>query len=280
MIFLLSNPFTGILHEAIVLLNQYVSQWLPLPPSISSYSIAIVTIALVVKVVTYPLTAAQQRSMRKMAEIQPKIRELQELHKDDREKFAQAQMELFRSSGVNPFGGCLPLVIQLVVLFGLYQAINRLQVEGVLAGQRFLWIPDLSLCEPNPFCRPEMAVLPAALPILIIAMVASQMLYQRYLTPPSADPQAQAMAQTMKYMPLIFAFVFITLPSGLVLYYTAFNLISIAQYLLIDRRLNPPIAPTGAGAPTITTATAAESRKETRNDIAQSRRQRRKGTGN
>lgn len=166
------------------------------------------------------------------------------------------------------------------MLFGLYQAINRLQVEGVLAGQRFLWIPDLSLCEPNPFCRPEMAMLPAALPILIIAMVASQMLYQRYLTPPSADPQAQAMAQTMKYMPLIFAFVFITLPSGLVLYYTAFNLISIAQYLLIDRRLNPPVAPTGAGAPTIATATPAESRKETRNDIAQSRRQRRKGTGN
>lgn len=228
MIFLLSNPFTGILHEALVLLNQYATQWLPLPPSISSYSVAIVTIALLVKVVTYPLTAAQQRSMRKMAEIQPKIRELQELHKDDREKFAQAQMELFRTAGVNPFGGCLPLVLQLVVLFGLYQAINRLQVEGVLAGQRFLWLPDLSLCEPNPFCRPELALLPGAIPVLIVVMVASQMLYQRYLTPPSTDPQAQAMAQTMKYMPLIFAFVFITLPSGLVLYYTAFNLISIA----------------------------------------------------
>lgn len=275
MTFLLSNPFTGILHQTLVWLNQLFAQW-PLPVSVSSYALAIISIGILVKVVTYPLTVTQQRSMRRMADLQPQIKALQEEHKDDREKFAQAQMALFRENGVNPFGGCLPLIVQMVVLFGLYSAINQLKVEGVLAGQRFLWLPDLSLCEPNPMCDPGRALLPFAIPILIIVMVASQMLYQKYLTPPSADPQAQTMAQTMKYMPLIFAFVFASLASGLVLYYTTFNLVSIAQYLLIDRRLNPPtkvVAQATAPSPTV-------SQKESRNDNVDTRRQRRKGKGN
>jgi len=239
LILLLSNPFTSILHDALVYLNDVIGRF-ELPVAVSSYALAIIAIAVIIKVLTYPLTSAQQRSMRAMQELQPKLKALQDRHKDDREKQAQAQMELYRAHGVNPFGGCLPLIIQMVVLFGLFNAIRQLETEGLLTGQRFLWIPDLSQCEPSPMCGTDHSLLPIALPIMIVLLVVSQLLYQKFLTPPSVDPQAQAMNATMKWMPLFFAFIFINLPAGLVLYYTAFNLVSIAQYLAVDRHRMPP----------------------------------------
>lgn len=235
MIFLISNPFTTILYNALVWLNDVISRF-TLPPSISSYAIAIILIAVIVRVVTYPLTAAQQRSMRSMQELQPKIKALEEQY-PDRDERSKAQMELFRENGVSPlnFGGCLPLVIQMVVLFGLYRAISMLASEGKLTGQRFLWIPDLSHCEPSPTCLPETSLLPIAIPIMIILLVVTQLIYQKFLTPPATDAQTQTMTSAMKWMPLAFAFIFISLPAGLVLYYTTTNIASITQYLAIDR---------------------------------------------
>jgi YidC/Oxa1 family membrane protein insertase len=233
----LSNPLTEPFKLVLLQLNELAAS-LPLPPEISSYAVALILVGVLVKVVTYPLTASQMRSMRGVQALQPELKALQERYKDDREKLAQKQMELYREHGVNPLGGCLPLIIQMVVLFALYGAIMSLANEGVLAGQRFLWIPDLSKCEPNPLCSGAPgALLPGGLPIpiLIIAMVASQYAYQMYATPPSTDPQAQAMNSMMKFMPLMFAFFFVSLASGLVLYYTVFNVVGVAQQLLLNR---------------------------------------------
>ena len=125
MLFLLSNPFTRPLQILLEQLNG-LSARLPLPEWVSSWSVALVLVAILVKVVTQPLTSKQQTSMRRMQELQPRLNELQKRFKDDREKLAQAQMELYKEQGVNPFGGCMPLLIQMVVLIGLWRAIMNL----------------------------------------------------------------------------------------------------------------------------------------------------------
>ena len=230
----LSNPLTEPLYELLKWLNG-IASGLPLPSSISSWAVAIILVAVVIKLATYPLTATQMKSMRSMQAVQPKLKEIQKRYKDDREKLAQAQMELYREPGVNPFGGCLPLVVQMVVLLGLYGAINRLVGEHILDGQGFLWVPNLGACEPNPLC----AEAGSGIPILLILLVLSQFAYQKYATPPSADSQSQAMNQSMKFMPLFFAFIFAKLAAGLVLYYAAFNIVSVAQQAWIVRGSAP-----------------------------------------
>lgn len=251
MVYLLTNPFTDIFVKLIGFLNTSAAR-LPLPENVSSYAIALILVGIAVKAITWPLTAAQMRSMRKMQEVQPQLQELQKKYAGDREKQAQAQMELFKANGVNPLGGCLPMVIQLPVLFGLYRAISHLGAPpgtGELMGQRFLWIPDLSKCEPiySRICKgsPEGHVFGLPIPILLIVMTAAQMLFQKYSTPPqtSTDPQAQAMQSAFKWMPLMFAFIFASLPSGLVLYYTVFTLTNLVQQVWTRRNKLNSAAP-------------------------------------
>lgn len=243
MFFLLSNPLTQPIQTFLIWLNELVASTLPLPPSISSWAIAIILVAVLVKVGTQPLTSKQQESMRKMQSMQPKINELQKKYKDDREKLSQAQMELYKEEGVNPFGGCLPLIVQMVVLFGMWRAVmglaGSLEDPGPLMGEQFLWVPSLGLCEPSPLCGQEFSLLPFAVPILLVTMVASQIVYQRLMTPParSNDTQQQAMASMMKFMPLLFAWIFIKFPAGIVLYYAAFNLVGLVQQTWINRRV-------------------------------------------
>ncbi len=207
---------------------------LPLPGVLSSYAVALILVAVLVKVVTFPLSAAQIRSTRSMQGLQPKLKKLQKEYKDDRETLAQKQMELYREHGVNPFGGCLPLIIQMPVLLGLFRAIQHLGSE--MAGERFFWVADLSVPERLPWDSP------AGIPVLIVLLIVSQFAYQKFLTPPTqaSDPQAEAMASMTKFMPLIFAFIFIRLPAGIVLYYTAFNVVSLVQQWTLNRDATVP----------------------------------------
>lgn len=204
-----------------------------------SYGVAIIIFGVLVKMVTLPLTLQQLRSSRAMQKIQPLMQELQAKYKDDKEKLAQEQMKLYREHGVNPLGGCLPLLIQMPILIGLYQAIIKLSQTDPAFGNRFLWLKSLAEPEGFPY-------------ILIGLMVVSQFLYQRLLTPPTADPQQQSMQKMMQFMPLIFAFVFINLPAGLVLYYLIFNVVSLLQQFAIDKW-------TDLREPALVTATASPS---------------------
>lgn len=224
------------LKDFLVALDGWVTGFVPLPDSISSYAVSLILIAVIVKLVTYPLNATQFRSMRNMQTLQPKLKKLQDEFKGDREKLAQAQMELYRAEGVNPLGGCLPMLIQLPILIGLYQAIVLLSQEGALAEERFLWVSDLALCEPNPLCEPQLgAVFGLPIPILLITMTVAQMAYQKHMTPPTTDPQQQAMQAAFKWMPIIFAVFFATLSAALVLYYTAFTVVNIVQQIIMRR---------------------------------------------
>lgn len=204
-----------------------------------SYGIAIIVFGILVKTVTLPLTIQQLKSSRAMQKIQPLMQELQDKYKDDREKLAQEQMKLYREHGVNPLGGCLPLLIQMPILIGLYRAIMELaNTSEAFKQEGFLWLDSLAQPEGFPY-------------ILIGIMVVSQFLYQRLMTPPTTDSQQQSMQQMMQFMPLIFAFIFIRLPSGLVLYYLMFNVVSLLQQVAInkwtDLRGEPALATATAG---------------------------------
>lgn len=215
-------------------------------------SIAVFTVA--IRLLTSPLLIQQQRSAKAMQEMQPKLKKLQEKYKNDREKLAQAQMELYREAGVNPLGGCLPLFIQLPILLGLYQAIihalagtpfqlidlsGRLLVPGLdhLVPLQNVWLNmDLTL---PPTSNPTYALV---LPVLVMATTWLQSKLTMPVTPPSAGDeggaanQAAAMTRSMTtIMPVMFGFFSLSFSVGLSIYFIVSNVVGIAQYSLMGR---------------------------------------------
>lgn len=207
---------------------------------------AIVLLTVIIRLLTWPLTARQQKSAKKMQELQPRLRKLQEKYKGEREKLAQAQMELYREHGVNPLGGCLPLLIQFPILIGLYQSINWALAASpyqlIDLAQRFL-VPGLDALIPiqNIWLGMDLAQPPTinptyalALPVLVVVTTWLQTRYTMPKPAPSADgkpDQAQAMTQSMTtFMPLLFGFFALSFSVGLSIYFIASNLIGILQY--------------------------------------------------
>ena len=206
----------------------------------NNFPLAIVVVTIVVRLITLPLTLPQQRMARKQAEIQPQIKELQKKYAGNKQKLSEEQWKLMRAAGVNPFGGCLPLILQLFIMIALYNAItgalalNPLQLVALSQrvgpnvaqllpiDSRFLW---LDLGHPDPFF---------VLPILVVV---TTFLQQRVMTPPNPDPSASAMSRQMNIMmPLMFGMFALQFASGLSIYFIASNLIGIAQYALIGRK--------------------------------------------
>ncbi len=213
-----------------------------------SYGWAIIVFTLAIKVVTLPLTLKQLRSTKAQQELQPKLRELQEKYSKDRQKLAEEQMKLYKESGVNPMGGCLPLLVQMPVLFGLYQALYVLANPSVneLVGARFFWVPDLSFPSLTvgtswigaSFEAGDWGKL-AAYFSLPIFMLVSQLLLQKMAQPSASsskgpqDAQTRMMTQMMLFMPVMFAWITLGLPSGLTLYWSVSNVLSIIQQYFI-----------------------------------------------
>jgi len=204
-----------------------------------SYGFAIIFFTLIIRLVTLPLTLKQLQSSKVMQELQPKLQELQKKYKDDKQKLSQEQMKLYQEAGVNPLGGCLPMLIQFPVWIGLYQALMNLAHTGQLAEARFLWIP--SLAEPTSAdwllrspLQWDLGYVAAYL-VLPILTVISQIAIQKMMTPPTQtqDPQQSAMNQMMMLMPLMFGFFAIQVPSGLTLYWVVSNLFGIVQQYFI-----------------------------------------------
>jgi YidC/Oxa1 family membrane protein insertase len=210
--------------------------------------LSIVVFTILIRLATYPLTLKQQRSSKAMQELQPELKKLQEKYKHDRERLAQAQMELYREYGFNPLAGCLPLLIQLPIMLGLYRAIvttlaaTPLELLN-LSGR--LWVPELSSQVPlhNTFLWLNLAV-PDPLYVLPVLVVITTWLQQKLMmpaTPPSntgdrsADQASQVSRQMMTIMPLMFGFFSLSFASGLSVYFIASNLIGIGQYALTGK---------------------------------------------
>jgi YidC/Oxa1 family membrane protein insertase len=227
------------LTQGLIFLNDLI-QGMGIP---YSWGFAIILFTLIMKAVTLPLNLQQARSMKATQELQPKLEELKKKYAKDKEKLSQAQMELYREHGVNPMGGCLPMLIQLPILFGLYQALYKLASTGEIVGQRFFWIPDLAfpnreigikwVWPPAPeFIGWAAAVLYVILPVLTVV---TQIAMQRMTTSSAAskDPQQAAMQQTMLFMPFMFGFITLQVPAGLTLYWVTSNLFSMIQQYFI-----------------------------------------------
>ncbi len=208
--------------------------------------LAIVVFTVLVRLATYPLTLKQQRSAQAMQKIQPEMKKLQEKYKNDKEKLAEAQMQLYREFGVNPLASCLPLIIQFPIMIGLYRAIIATLAATplqLLDLSDRLWVPDLSNIVPlqNHFLWLNLAV-PDPLYLLPILVVVTMWLQQKLLmpsTPPSAGDkpdQASAMTRQMTtIMPLMFGVFALTYASGLSVYFIASNVIGIVQYAMMGK---------------------------------------------
>lgn len=194
---------------------------------VGNWGWAIILLTLLVKAVFYPLTAASYRSMGKMKALAPRLERLKEQHGDDRAKFQQAVMEMYKSEKVNPLGGCLPMVIQIPVFIGLYWAL--LSSVELRQAPWILWYTDLARPEAL-FTIPLFHMPVGLLPIIMMVT----MFLQTFLNPPPTDPMQ---AKMMKIMPLAFSLMFFFFPSGLVLYYTVNSILSIAQQWYINRKI-------------------------------------------
>ena len=209
----ISIPFLYILH----FFHQFTN----------SYGIDIILLTVLLKILTAPLTHKSYASMKQMQKLQPQMERLKEKFKDDREKLNKEIMEMYRRNGVNPLGGCLPMVVQFPVFIGLY---NALYIPIELRHAPFLWINDLS--KPDWQSLPfEFAGWHLGVPVLTILMGAS-MFIQQWMTPTAGDPNQRKL---MLMMPLIFTFMFVTFPAGLTIYWLINNVLSIAQQWWINR---------------------------------------------
>jgi len=193
---------------------------------IPNYGIAIIIITILIKLIFWPIQAKSIRSMKEMQKFQPLMNKLREKYKDDPQRLNQEMMKLYKEHKINPFSGCLPMLVQIPVFFGLY-AMLRSAIE--LRGASFLWVKDLS--QPDTIWS---HTLPFSLPLIgstlmlnpLPLLMTGAMIWQQKLTPTAGDTQQQKM---MQFMPLIMLYFFYPSSSGLCLYWTAQQLLSIAQ---------------------------------------------------
>lgn len=216
--------------------------------------LSIVVLTVIIRMMMYPMLAKQQDSAKKMQEMQPRLKKLQEKYKDDKEKLSQVQMELYKEAGVNPVGGCAPMLLQFPIFIALYSSINfavastpfqlvdlseRLLIPGldglIPLNSMFLGM-DLT-AQPQPPNNPWYAL---ALPLLVMVTTyfqfkmssASSGAAKAETSKDDDKPnQAQAMQQSMgTVMPIMFGFIALTMSVGLSFYFLTSNLVGIVQY--------------------------------------------------
>jgi YidC/Oxa1 family membrane protein insertase len=190
-------------------------------PGTHNYGWDIILLTILIKILFIPLTHKSMKSMKRMQEIQPQIAKLKEKHKDDKAAINKATMELFREQKVNPLGGCWPMFLQLPVFVALYQALSY-AIE--LRHASFLCMPSIYLCI-NDLAAPDPYYVT---PILM----GGTMVLQQWMTPSGGDPTQKKM---MLMMPVVFTYLFLSFPSGLVLYWLVSNVLSIGQQLITNR---------------------------------------------
>ena len=202
---------------------------------IPNYGVAIILVTILVKALLFPLTKKGSISSAQMQEVQPKIQALQAKYKSNPEKLNKEMAELYKTEGVNPMAGCLPLLIQFPIFIAMYNLFNT---HFDLRGAMFIagWIPDLSLPETIwNFSPTRIPILGwsdlRALPIIYLV---SQLFYGKFTQQPASGQTATQMKIMMYGMPIFFFFILYDVPSGLLVYWIVSNLITIAQQIVIN----------------------------------------------
>ena len=204
---------------------------------IGSYGWSILALTAIIKIVLWPLQNKANLSMRRMSLLNPKIQELREKYKDDPTRMNQEVMRLYKDYGINPVGGCLPMMIQIPIFFGLFKMLGQ-AVE--LRNAQFFWVHDLS----QPDTVGYLPVLDWPINIIPLCMAATQ-IWLMAMTPKTGDATQR---RVMMFTPLIFLFICYNFAAALALYYTAQNLFSILQFYYNKRQPMPTLekrAPAG-----------------------------------
>ncbi len=201
---------------------------------VENFGVAIILLTIFIKILLFPLAYKGFKGMNKLKDLQPEMTRLKKSCGDDSAKFQKSIVELYKKEKVNPLSGCLPILLQMPIFFALYKV---LYVTLEMRHAKFyLWIKDLSAADPTniftffgliPWNTPSFFHI-GVLPIIM----ALTLYFQQMLNPQPADP---TQAKVMKFLPVIFLFMFASFPSGLVLYWSCSNILSIAQQVLIKR---------------------------------------------
>jgi YidC/Oxa1 family membrane protein insertase len=225
--------FFGIIAKPLFLVLNWINDhWT------NNYGWAIIVITLIINLVLFPFKISQLKSSKRMQALQPRLKAINDKYKNiglsDPRKAQQNQevMALYKEAGVNPLGGCLPLLIQLPFLYAFYRVLS-IAIE--MRGAHWLWVTDLS--------QPETL----AIHLLPLILIASQFLSQRMTPATGMDPNQQ---KIMMFMPLMYGFMFYSASAGLVLYWLTSNLAMIAQQLIINRMMPNAPAPAVGPSPT------------------------------
>jgi YidC/Oxa1 family membrane protein insertase len=179
--------------------------------------VAIIILTVIIKLIFWPLSQRSYKSMEQMKKIQPMAQKLREKYKDDKQRLNQETMQLYKTYKVNPAGGCLPMLVQIPVFFGLYKALLgaiELRHAGFIDTLPFtdmVWLADLSAKDPY-YITP--------------LIMGATMFLQQLMTPTTGDPTQK---KIMYIMPVVFTFLFLQFPAGLVVYWLCNNVLSIAQ---------------------------------------------------
>jgi YidC/Oxa1 family membrane protein insertase len=234
-------PFTNVL----VLIYSVLAQ---------NFGLAIIVFTLLVRLITYPFNASQMKSAKAMQELQsnPKWKQIQEKYKgkENREKLAQEQMKLYQELGINPFGACLPTLIQLPLIIAMYWAITRALAATPLQLLSFArglsWVPNVADLIPlnshflwMDLGQPErlyLDFLPIGIPVLAIIVLVTSYIQTKMMTPSNPNDQSAQMGKAMNlYMPILMAYISYIYSAGLALYFVTTNVLSIAQYYITRR---------------------------------------------
>ena len=202
--------------SAILVLQDILNVFYQLTATLGfpSYGLAIILMTLVIKMLMYPLTVKQVKSMKGMQILQPKMKELQTKYKDKPEKLQQEMIKLYKETGVNPMAGCLPLVLQMPIFIVIFYGLRDFTFNGATS---FLWLTDLA--QPDPLY---------ILPVLS----ALTTYYQQKQTSTEMNQQAKMM---LMFMPLFIGYISTTFSSGLVLYWVTMNTVQIVQQWWMSR---------------------------------------------
>jgi len=237
----------------LLILNPMINLLLLIYKLINDFGIAIIIFTALTRLITHPLTVSQMKSTQAISEMQKSKEwlEVQKKYKDDKQKLQVEQARLMQTAGINPAGSCLPLLIQMPIIFGLYQAINAAMAASpvqllefarhiypffdvsdlIPLKSQFLWM-DLG--------QPErLYILGVGIPILAVLVVVSQYLLGQVMTPPSAGSASDQTAQMSKmmnlYMPFMMGWLTFSVPAGLGIYFVASNLFTFLQYAVMGK---------------------------------------------
>jgi len=202
-LYIVAKPLSVVLHW----INGYIVNW----------ALSIVALTFLIKLAFYKLSEKSFRSMAGMKKLAPRLQKIKETYEGDKQKIGKKTMELYKKEKINPAAGCLPILVQIPVFISIYWVLIEM-VE--LRQTPFLYLPDLSMKDPY---------------FILPLIMGASMWFQQRLNPPPADPMQ---ARIMMMLPFVFTIFFLWFPAGLVLYWVTNNLLSIAQQIYINKKIN------------------------------------------